>query len=58
MKGDLEPAERETHGPSAWKLRRLVLHGSLMRGDRIHLRVARGTLHDFHVWLVAPPGKP
>jgi hypothetical protein len=58
MIGDLGPAEPEVEVASAWSLRRLALQGGLMRGDRIRLRVTRGTLHDFHVWVVAPPGKP
>ena len=42
--------------PARWALARAVLPAALSRGARLHLQVRRGTLHDFHAWLVG--GKP
>ena len=41
---------------AAWSVARAVLPGPLARGDRLHVEVTRGALHDFHAWLIG--GKP
>ncbi len=43
-------------GKDRWFLARARFPSALAAGDRIHLRVKQGALHDFHAWVVG--GKP
>jgi hypothetical protein len=43
-------------GKDRWLLARARFPSALAAGDRIHLRVKQGALHDFHAWVVG--GKP
>ena len=48
------PAREDTPGALAkesWGTMRAVLPLAIEAGDRVHIRVPRGWLHDFHVWL-------
>jgi hypothetical protein len=44
---------------AAWHAVTAVLPVAIVAGDRVHVRVVHGSLHDFHAWLLrAAPGKP
>ena len=56
-----EGAESGASSRESWSTMRVVLPRTIEVGDRVHIRVPHGWLHDFHVWLVGGSplqGKP